>query len=190
MMSSFNQKSRSRRIGSSLLLITPLLLAACGSSSSLQTRSEPTDGSSFSSQTSPPKLPPLINKGRLVTAETYSQSGISLAPPLSTDAASVSIQTAYNDCLSGDALCSQTTSPTIVLARVTDLHSGTATADGGLLPLMDNRLMYVLRFDGDLCVPAGVIPGKPAPTPQPCSVVNFIDASTGAVIYSVQGQHL
>lgn len=171
-----------------------LLLTACASAPLTLSNGGPaassTSAAAGSSSGGAPVLAPLTDEGRLTAPTTYEQSGISLAPPLSGDAPSVTPQAAYNDCLSGDAICSPGISPTIVLARVTDMHSGTQGPDGSLIPLMNNRLVFVLRFDGEMCVPAGVLPGSPAPQPQPCSAVNFIDAATGAVIYSVQGAKL
>jgi hypothetical protein len=132
--------------------------------------------------------PPLKDDGRL-SAEVKYQSGITLRPPQPIDRARVTPQDAYRS-LCGSSLCASEVSATIVLARVTDLNSGTAEPDGSIKPAMDGRLVYVLRFDGEKCVPAGVIPGQPGPTPVPCSTADFIDAGTGKFIYAESGRNL
>lgn len=144
----------------------------------------------------PPNLTPLT------TAIEYPNTGFDIEPP-GTARAVVPWSKAYATCLTGDAICDPTATPTIVLASVSDDQSGKIKADGSLTPLLHNTLVWVITYTNRPCAPAGgavqrttnasMIPRASVMTEMStapsylCTVINFISAGTGAVLYSFQG---
>lgn len=159
-----------------LAAIVSLTCASCASSGSASERPRSPASSTASHR------PAFKDEGRLTAPVTYA-SGTILKPPLAADRAAITPLDAYNAVCS-NAVCAAQNPPSVVLARVTDLDFGTAEDDGSIKPTMDRRLVYVLRFDGQTCLPAGQLPGRPAPTPVACSTIDFIDAGSGKFIYA------
>jgi hypothetical protein len=132
-----------------------------------------------------------IYVGRISTPIEYVNAGVSLAVPDATSSAKISWSTAYSTCDSGDAICGKGALPTISLAVATARQAGNANPDGSIAPLMKDTLVYVMTFNGIPCIPKGG-PPVPSPTHAPptqaysCVLLNFIDANSGQVLYSVE----
>lgn len=127
----------------------------------------------------------------VTTAIKYANAGFDIEPP-GAAVAKVDMAKAYSTCLSGDAICDSSMSPTVSLAIVTDVHSGTAGADGSLTPILDKTLAWVITYVGAPCVAAGSganVSKTAAPVIQSCTIINFVSAGTGAVLYSYQGSN-
>jgi hypothetical protein len=134
-----------------------------------------------------PDLPPARYMGAITEPVLY--TGVVLEPPTTTQVG-VSWTQAYANCLTGDAVCDARTGPTISLARATVSGVGEALPDGSVDLLLNERLVYVLTWTGVPCLPVGPPGRHPSPTAVPCTLLNFVDASTGDVVHSMQGPSL
>jgi hypothetical protein len=177
---------RRRSVDASFLALFATLVAGCAS---LPNQSEkPSAGASLAS---PLALAPATFVGALTQELHYENTGFDLRPPGGQTATATWTQ-AYDNCLTGDAICDPSISPTIALALVTDPNSGEAQPDGSMKLLLDDTLSYVITYVGVPCRPTGGIdPLSPestaAPAPVTCTVLNFISAADAKVIYSFQG---
>jgi hypothetical protein len=55
-------------------------------------------------------------------------------------------------------------------------------------PLLKGVLAYVIQYDNVPCTP--LAPAQPDTTVYSCTTLNFIDAKSGKVLYSIQGTDL
>lgn len=141
-----------------------------------------------------PSLPAATYVGELTTPRTYREAGISLDVP-AVSGTLVPWSKAYESCLSGDAICSPDSGPSIALASAKVSNSGTQRTDGSITPLVDGRLVYVLTWTDKQCVPKGgppLIANAASASPQTfkCTLLDLVDAHTGAVLFSVEGNQL
>lgn len=157
-------------------------------------------------------------RGPITQPAYLQQAGIEMTVP--TGSPAVTWKQAYQACQTGDAVCDVTATPIITLAAVTARDAGEAGVGGTIVPLMDKTLAYVITQMGVTCAPVGPPPGasggtSPVGPPPPgsstessadrmpetagqrsspgsmsCTVINFVDAATGKVLYSVQGPNL
>lgn len=170
----------SSRVLIAIVVLATAALAACGSRSSVQPGQ---------SGTGPVVLHSAAYSGPITTAVRYENSGISLTVPTANESglATTSWSDAYANCMTGAAVCDTTSAPTITLADATVDKAGTAAADGSIIPLMTNALVYVVSWTGVPCAPIG---GPPGSTPQKqldsCTLLNLVDAKSGDVLYSVR----
>jgi hypothetical protein len=169
----------------SVVLFTALVVGCSGSAN---TGGRPT---ARPSSAGPSALAPATFIGPLTHELRYSNAGFDLRPP-GGQTASATWEQAYETCLTGESLCDPKVSPTIALALVTDPNSGEAEPDRSMKPLLDDTLSYVITYVGLPCQPAkGSDPGSRARTvstaPVTCTVLNFVSAADGKVIYSFQG---
>jgi hypothetical protein len=131
----------------------------------------------------------------LTAPAAYGDGTIMLAVPAPNRKAAVSWSDAYTvNCGSGEAVCDLSKGPTIVFAEATVTGAGQAQPDGSLEPLVNDALVYVLRWTNVACSPVGPAP-SPGSTAAPrpaaaCTLINLIDAGTGKVLYSLQGPDL
>lgn len=121
----------------------------------------------------------------------YKAAGIATIPPGSLTPA-IAWQTAYDNCATGAAVCLDGVDPTITLVLATSPDAGTALPDGSIDSLMKNTLVYVMKWTNEPCIPKGGPPRGPgqvavAPTPRPCTLLSFVDANSGKVLYGVEG---
>ncbi len=126
-------------------------------------------------------------------------SGITLSPP-NNAVPTISSDSAYKLCLSGVAACDPGNPTKIQLALATDTGSGQLDPSGNLIPLMNNRLVWAISWLGIRCPPSSggalvVTPSSlgtttPVATTQPlCDTVAFVDAHSGAFIFTYTGPH-
>jgi hypothetical protein len=173
---------KSSRVLITIIALATVVLAACGSRS--------VQSGSGQSGNGPVILHAATYDGPIKTAVRYDNSGISLTVPTAAVAAlaTTSWSDAYANCLSGAAICDTTSAPTITLANATVDKAGTAAADGSLIPLVTNALVYVVSWTGVPCAPTGGPPGSTATAQKPdsCTLLNLVDAKSGNVIYSVE----
>jgi len=164
-----------------------ITLAACASRDA-----NPSKASSplLSPQTS---LPAAKYLGPIRQPIAYAKAGISLKPPGAVNPAA-SWADAYDNCRTGDAVCDTNSPPNIALALATAEQAGEAAPDGSIVPLMKDTLVYVLTWIGIPCVPKSGPPPAPdisdstsASATYSCTLLNFIDASSGKVLYSTEG---
>jgi hypothetical protein len=174
---------KSSRVLITIIALATVVLAACGSRPSVQS------GQSGQPSTGPVILHAATYSGPITTAVRYDNSGITLTVPAADAAAlaTTSWSDAYANCLSGAAICDTTSAPTITLANATVDKAGTAAADGSLIPLVTNALVYVVSWTGVPCAPTGGPPGAtPAKELDSCTLLNLVDAKSGDVLYSVE----
>ncbi len=125
-------------------------------------------------------------------------SSITLSPPGNAVPA-ISRDSAYGLCLIGVASCAPSNPTAIQLASATDTGSRKLDPSGTLVPLMSNRLVWAISWLGIACPPGG---GGPATRPSPlgantpvatvqplCDEVAFVDAHSGAFIFTFTGSH-
>ena len=146
--------------------------------------------SSHASGSSPTAPPSATYTGPISAPIKYQNAGITLEPPGSSVQPKASWSDAYTKgCSSGDAICSTSSGPTISLALATSPQAGQANTDGSINPLMNKTLVYVITWTGVTCVRAGGPPEPPgaAVAIDSCTLLNFIDANSGTVLYSVSG---
>lgn len=165
--------------------VLALVLASCGNPSVKSTVLE--------HSASPTKIPTGVRYVGPITAPTsYARGVVTLSvPPLSVTP-TVSWETAYASCASGNAICEPGVSMTISLASASDTRAGIARSNGSIIPVMNHTLVYVFLQNGAPCAPVGP-PSSGAAGPArvlSCTILNFVDANTGAVLYSVQGPKL
>jgi len=157
-------------------------------------------------------------RGPITHPASLQQAGIEMNIPKGEPA--VTWKQAYENCQTGAASCDVTATPIITLATVTTKGAGEAGEGGRIIPLMDRTLAYVITQEGVRCSPVGppaeaprsTISGgsppgsstetrtagrRPGPGDQTlssgfvsCTFINFVDAATGKVLYSVQGPNL
>jgi hypothetical protein len=166
-----------------------ILLASCGRATSLTS-----DGAAQSTSTTTGQAVPanVSYVGPITSSATYDGGSISLSVPSSSDQPTASWQSTYANCASGDAICDPAYPMSISLARVTDLQSGTAVPGGSISATLDNTLAYVFSQHNVPCSPVGP-PASSVTTNAAgyeCTILNFVDASSGSVLYSVQGPNL
>lgn len=142
-----------------------------------------------------PSWPTANYDGPIRARAVYENAGIILDVPSSEQRASVAWSDAYvSNCTTGDAICDPSGPPTIVLAKATTTSAGEEQKDGSIAPIMKDTLVYVVQWTGVPCMPVG--PMRPTnetaatAAKHSCTVMNFIDATTGLVLYSVQGPNL
>lgn len=163
-----------------------LMVTACAGPDQVSSPAS-TDMTSTASQSSPP--PGGIYLGPVKSAVDYRQSGVTLSPPGDVTP-KISWETAYETCTTGASVCLPGAGPTITLALATSSAAGTAQSDGSITPLMNNALVYVLTWTNEPCIPKGGPPrpsGAASPTPQPCTLLAFVDANSGAALYGSEG---
>jgi hypothetical protein len=106
----------------------------------------------------------------------YRNIGVTLRPPR--DALHVvGWPAAYATCATGEAICPPGPGPSIVLA------DATSTGNNQL----NDTPVYVLTFAEQGCAPAGP---APSPSPVPCTLMNFVDATTGHFLYAISSPSL
>jgi hypothetical protein len=114
---------------------------------------------------------------------------VSLAVPTAADDhPKISWSQALSTC--GDAQCDPLPDVgTIELALATSPNTGTMRADGSIAPLMHDTLVYVMSWSGAICAESGPAPsgGSGPVRTETCTLLNFVDATTGAVLYSESG---
>ena len=160
------------------ILVSCVVLAGCATSASAVT-----------GQPGPPSVPPASYVGAIGKTIAYENAGVLLEVPSPT-AVAVPWSDAYvNNCKSGEAICDLSQSPTIYLADVTVTSAGQAREDGSIEPLLKGVLAYVIQYDNVPCTPLGP-PQAQDTTAYPCTILNFIDANSGKVLYSMQGNEL
>jgi hypothetical protein len=141
-----------------------------------------------------------VAQGTALSVEwKIADSGITLFPP-NNAAPTISSDSAYKLCLSGVAACDPGNPTKIQLALATDTGSGQLDPSGNLIPLMNNRLVWAISWLGIRCPPSsgGALVVTPSPlgtttpvaTTQPlCDTVAFVDAHSGAFIFTYTGPH-
>lgn len=119
-----------------------------------------------------------LGAGELIATPTAAQAR----------AAKITPAQAFNGCTRKDSphVCDKDVVPTIELASATVPNSGTAAANGDLIPVAKNRLSYLIEWDGEPCVPSHTAPaaGQTLPssyydTVYACNDYLFIDAVIG-----------
>jgi len=146
-----------------------LLASACGSSDPGATRAtaELSAASQVSTSTTSPdetttttsELPTPSYAGAITAPISYGDTGISLTRPSSSSQPSVSWEAAFQNCSSHEAICDPSSPITISLASATEKQAGQQNADGSLVPIMDNTLVYVISQSAVPCRPVG--PARP-----------------------------
>lgn len=174
-----------------------LLMAAVSTVSGCASRNAsdgPQPGSSGVSSSTEPSVaypaPKVV--GPLTTPTSYKNAGIELVPDLSATSLNVvSASSAYGFCGHGEGACSTAGSPTISLARASLPDAGKANSDGSIAPMIANKLVYVITWQGVPCKPAGgpIKPTSNSTSPSKsyiCTMINLVDATSGAFLYGVQ----
>ena len=156
------------------ILATCALVSGCGSADAL------------------PSLPAAIYEGPITSRISYANAGVILDVPSSTDGVMSWSEVYTDNCTSGDALCHLGKAPTINLAVATTTNAGEAKGDGSIEPLMQGTLVYVIKWTDVACTPPVGPPGRiePSAPANTCTILNFVDARSGGVLYSVEGQNL
>ncbi len=144
------------------------LASACGSSdpgaakatAQLSAVSPVSTGTTSPDQTTTTsELPTPGYAGAITAPISYGDTGISLAVPPSSSQPSVSWEAAFQNCSTHQAICSPSSPITISLASATEKQAGQQNADGSLVPIMDNTLVYVISQSAVPCRPVG--PARP-----------------------------
>lgn len=142
----------------------------------------------------------------LDAAVTYPYGDVKIrVEPAGSRVATVSWSRAYETCLTGDSICDSSATPTIALGVVSDSQSGTVNSDGSVTPILNNALAWVITYTGRPCAPAGAAgsafaapissQGVDLPTSMTtpraytCTIVNFVSADSGQVLYSFQASN-
>jgi hypothetical protein len=125
--------------------------------------------------------------GPLTHPINFSFMGYALTPPTAAQAAAAKItpDQAFVGCSSPTYICPKSQA-TIVLALATTANNGAYdVATNTSKPLIVNRLVYVLLWATDPCMPVGPaqVQGQPTQPPskvQNCMALDLIDANTSA----------
>jgi hypothetical protein len=130
---------------------------------------------------------------QLATRMTYPGSTITIAPPDGTTTARTKSADAYALCQQGVADCPTSAPANVELVLATDTGSGTLNAAGGVNPIMNNRLVWVINWVGIACSPHGgakvLTTPDASPASQLCDTAAFVDAGSGAYIFTYTGPH-
>jgi len=166
-------------------------LTACARSVSAASSSATTGALLPSAATSAPALPTATYAGPISKPATMSAVGVTLDVP--TSQPKISWEQAYDTCRSGDSVCDLKSPAVLSVALATSPDTGQAskTDSSSIVPLMDHTLVYLITQTGVLCSPH-LPPPAPGATPtaapvSSCTFVNFVDATSGKVLYSSQG---
>jgi hypothetical protein len=132
--------------------------------------------------------------GPITASFDYKNVNILVTPPGALTPG-ISWQKAYDTCASGESVCLPGVNPIITLALATSPTAGSALPDGSIDPLMNNTLVYVMKWVNEPCVPKGGPPRGPgevaiSPTPLPCTLIAFVDATSGKNIYGTEGPEI
>jgi hypothetical protein len=138
----------------------------------------PADAPSATTRTSAIYLGPVTNR------LAYDSGNFRLDPPSPRQVPKLSWQHVYRQCGTADLYCPPGAAPTIRLAAI---------FMGGMGNIRDGTLAYVMQWQDLTCAPVG--PARPsgtaaAPTLSSCTMLLFVDASSGADLYSVEGPAL
>lgn len=155
------------------------VVAGCGSPTSSSADSEPR------STTSPGESPPPVMYAGSLNASSLSGADIRWDVPIGDP--DIDWHAAFAACSTGVALCDRTRPAVVTLASATSPRSGTANPDGTIDPLLDHTLVYVITQSGVPGAATGPArSGSAARQPElaSCTLENYVDARTGAVLFS------
>jgi hypothetical protein len=176
------------RLLSSVAVVVGVLLAVAGCAAA----GRPAGGTATSQApnasavAAPSGFLPPTSASRLGAPEHLANADVDLNVPSAAQAPTLSFSQAYAQCGTAEVSCVRGLAPTIILALVTTPNAGADNADGSTQPLLNRRLAYVLTWTNVPCVPVGAVVGA-TPTPQKCTVNDFIDAATGKFLYGAEG---
>lgn len=125
----------------------------------------------------------------LQVQRTIPEAGITMSPP-TTDSAAVQATDALAVC--GSTASCPSGAATVELAIVTDTQSTTVDAAGKTTPVMDHKLVWALSWTNVPCSHSGPgpLPGQSVgPRTTTCDITAFVDANTGAFIYTLSRAH-
>ena len=170
-----------------IVLTVGLLLSACADEETVSPGSESSGTTLTTGSPTAPAAP--VYAGPIATAEKIDNDAIVLMPPTNPKSAVISPLSAYLVCSNGTGVCGNNSAASISLATVTTLKAGEPGENGTIIPLINNALVYVLRWKGEPCSPAGVTPGAPSAPPRTyaCGIVDFVDAVSGRSLYALEG---
>lgn len=183
-------------------LLSGFMLSACAGGSGttahlISVGASPTSGSTgspYASSAPATPLPAAKYEGAISAPASYPNEHISLEPPGSATPAT-GWSKAYETCSTGDAICDTSQSPTISLAKASDPDVGIKDSSGQVTkPILNDTLVWLIKYTAVPCAPVGPPLTSSPPAAQPrtytCTVLNFISAQDGAVLYSVQSPQL
>lgn len=113
-----------------------------------------------------------------------------MSPPAAAQQAAVTAAEALKVC--GSTASCPNGPASAELAIVTDTQSTNVDAAGTATPVMDHKLVWVLSWTNVECTHSGPgpLPGQSVgPRTTACDVTAFVDASTGADIYTLSQAH-
>lgn len=130
--------------------------------------------------------------GAIKSRVVWDNNTLILDVPLQTDLPVVSVADALQTCKTGDSVCgSPDATSHVELGLLTITAAGTPGADGSVVPLVKDKLVYAMQWSGVPCVAAGVLPtAASTATVQQCIYLAFVDAKTGTNVYGVSGTGL
>ncbi len=178
---------KATRVGLVLTSVAMVLMATACAGINQASSFASTVPTSTASQSSTPVAG--IYQGPAKATVDYMTAGVTVSSPGAVTP-KVSWQAAYDTCTAGESVCLNGVAPTITLALATSTAAGTAQSDGSMTPLMKDTLVYVMTWTNEPCIPKGGPPvpsGAATPTPQPCTLLAFVDANTGAALYGAEG---
>ena len=135
--------------------------------------------------------PTLGTVSTLAVGRTIPNASITMAPPAAKQVAAIQAKDALTACTSGVASCPDGPA-TAELAVATDTASGRADAAGNVTLLMDHRLVWALSWNNVQCSHSGPPPAPGASVGSrltACDVVVFVDATSGALLYTLSYAH-
>lgn len=125
--------------------------------------------------------------GPLTHPINFSYMGYALTPPSATQTAAAKItpDQAFVGCSSPTNICPRSQATIVLALATTDNGGAYDIATNTSKPRIVNRLVYVLVWATDPCMPDGPaqvpgLPTRPPPKVQSCMALDLIDANTGA----------
>jgi len=183
-------------------LLVVLGVVGCGAAGPNGVQVQASGGGPSKPLSAPPPSVPYLSKdmaaltsnysGRLATPKSYKDISLTLEVPSSKDVATLPWAAAFSTCAGGGAMCFAGTPVGISLAKATDLNTGSANADGSISPALNKTLVYLLKQSNIACRPTGGPAGLTTTSvaASVCTVLNFVDANTGKVLFIVESPGL
>lgn len=182
------------KIGTTVITMSACALLSACASSAAGTSSVISTLPSVSATSSPPPsgIEP-VYLGPVSSIQRLDGGDVIVSPPDASETANASWRTAFQMCSDGTGVCTDSSIPSIALGDVTTEAAGSAGPNGTIIPLINNSLTYVVRWDKVPCPPsAGPADesSSSSPSDQPaklCTLIDLVDANSGQYVYAFEG---
>lgn len=129
--------------------------------------------------------------GRVTSIQRLDGGDIVVSPPTASQTPKASWQTAFGVCSDGTGVCVDSSLPVISVGDVITKATGDAGANGTIIPLVNNSLTYILRWDNVVCPPSAgpteLNSDSTTAEKKTCTLIDLVDAESGKYVFAFEG---